>query len=215
MLAGTQGYMNCVVDPCFKEQFEIAHVTPRYDCVLSEVPATFVGTEEQIIAVVQIMSKEISRAFQQAGATLPPWRHTASMLSKWQPRKSEDLSFEGQTLDSRAPSLPQQSSPAVLRHQLGATGQTNLQRHSTTNAWPSRRSGAIARVLLEEGSRKGRVSLDESSRRKVLSDSPSASVMASRSGVQPAGVVATVQQSINALGRKASFNSTNHAVHLV
>ncbi len=217
--------MNYIVDPSFREQFEIAHVTPRYNCVLSEVPANFVGTEEQVAAVVEIMSKEISRAFQQAGATLPPWRHTASMLSKWQPRKSEDVSFDGQTLDSRTPSLPQDLPPPVIRHHLGGPGHGYLQRHSTANAWPARHHGATARVSLDEGSRKGcvslddgsrkgRVSLDEGSRRKV-SESLNTTVMAPRGGTPPAGVVATVQQSINALSRKTSFNSVNHAVHLV
>ncbi len=203
MYAGTQGHVNYIVDPSFREQFEIAHITPRYDCVLSEVPANFVGTEEQVAAVVEIMSKEISRAFQQAGATLPPWRHTASMLSKWQPRKSEDVSFDGQTLDSRTPSLPQDLPPPVIRHHLGGPGHGYLQRHSTANAWPARRHGATARV-----------SLDEGSKRKV-SESPNTTVVAPRGGTPPAGVVATVQQSINALSRKTSFNSVNHAVHLV
>jgi len=215
--AGTQGHVNYIVDPCFREQFEIAHVTPRYDCVLSEVPAHFIGTEEQVAAVVEIMSKEISRAFQQAGATLPPWRHTASMLSKWQPRKSEDVSFEGQTLDSRTPSLPQDLPPPVIRHHLGGPGHGYLQRHSTNNAnnaWPARRHGATARVSLDDGSRKGGLSLDEGSRRKC-SESPSTTVVAPRGATPPAGVVATVQQSINALSRKTSFNSVNHAVHLV
>lgn len=214
--AGAQGLVNYIVDPCFKEQFEIAHVNPRYSCVLSEVPASFVGTEEQIIAVVEIMSKEISRAFQQAGATLPPWRQVASMLSKWQPRKSEDLSFDGQTLDSRTPSLPQELPPPVVRHHLGGPGHGYLQRNSTSNAWPTRRAGAgaTARVSLDEARPKGRMSLDDVSRRKI-SETAGTPVLSSRGAVQPAGVVATVQQSINALSRKASFSSINHAVHLV
>ena len=198
------------MDPCFKEQFEIAHVNPRYALVLAEVPSIFIGSEEQIIGVVEIMSKEINRAFQQAGATLPPWRHTASMLSKWRPRKSEDLSVDGQTLDSRAPSLPQQLSPAVLRNQL-AIGQ-HLMRHSTCNAFPTRRASAVARVSLDE--RKCRITVDEVSRKKT-SEAPNAAAPLSRCSLQPVGVVATVQQSMSALSRKASFNSSNHAVHLV
>ena len=205
-----------MVDPSFKEQFEIGHVTPRYACVLAEVPATFIGTQEQIVAVVEIMSKEISRAFQQTGATLPPWRHTASMLSKWQPCNSQDLHFDAQTLDNRAPSLPQDLPPAVLRKHLSAAAHGNLMRHSTSNAMPARRAGAAVRVSLDEAPRKSRVSLDESSAsRRKTADGSNAGTVARSNAVQPAGVVATVQQSINALGRKASFNSVNHAVHLV
>lgn len=213
-MQGAQGQSNFVVDPCFKEQFEIAHVTPRYACILAEVPAAFIGTEEQIIALVEVMSKEISLAFQQSGATLPPWRHTASMLSKWQPRKSEDVSFDAQTMDNRAPSLPQDLPRAGLRSYMGAAKLGHLQRHSTSNAWPVRQPGAMVRVSLDDRNYKGRTSLDESSR-KCISDSPKGPVLVSCTGVQPAGVVATVQQSINAIGRKASFNSINHAVHLV
>ena len=160
------------------------------------------------------MSKEISLAFQQSGATLPPWRHTASMLSKWQPRKSEDVSFDAQTMDNRAPSLPQDLPRAGLRSYMGAAKLGHLQRHSTSNAWPVRQPGAMVRVSLDDRNYKGRTSLDESSR-KCISDSPKGPVLVSCTGVQPAGVVATVQQSINAIGRKASFNSINHAVHLV
>lgn len=212
-------HMNYIVDPSFKEQFEIPHVTPRYNCVLSEVPATFIGTEEQVIAVVEIMSKEISRVFQHAGATLPPWRQTASMLSKWQPRKSEDLSFEAQNLDNRAPSLPQDFS----RLHLTNTRQGYLQRHSTYEQGCARTPGATARVSLDEPARKGHTSLDETlgksrtsfdepSKRKVADGLGPLVMSTCSAALQPAGVVATVQQSINALGRKAS---SNHAVHLM
>ena len=200
--------MNYIVDPCFREQFEIPHVCPRYDCVLSEVPATFIGSEEQVIAVVEIMSKEISRVFQQSGATLPPWRQTASMLSKWQPRKSEDLSFEAQNLDTRAPSLPQDFS----RLHLGNTRQGFLQRHSTYEQAPACTPGATVRVFLDEPRHKSRMSVDETSKRKMVDGLGPLMMSTCGAALQPSGVVATVQQSINALGRKAS---SNHAVHLV
>ena len=157
------------------------------------------------------MSKEISRVFQQAGATLPPWRHTASMLSKWQPRKSEDLSFEAQRLESRAPSLPQDFS----RLQFGNTRQGDLQRHSTYEQAPARRPGATVRVCIDEPARKSRLSLDETNRRRTADGSGPLGMSTRGGALQTSGVVATVQQSINALGRKASFNSSSHAVHLV
>lgn len=212
-------HVNYIVDPSFKEQFEIPHITPRYKCVLSEVPATFIGTEEQVIAVVEIMSKEISRVFQHAGATLPPWRHTASMLSKWQPRKSEDLSFEAQNLDRRGPSLPQDFS----RLHLADARQGYLQRHSTYEQASARTPGATVCVSLDEPLRKGRRSLDgptckahqsvdDPSKQKAAEGLSPLVMSTSGAALQPAGVVATVQQSINALGRKAS---SNHAVHIM
>ena len=199
-----------IVDPCFKEQFEIPHVNARYARILEDVPVSFIGTEEQVIAVVEIMSKEISRAFQQANATLPPWRQAASMLSKWQPRKSEDLSLDAEVLDSRAPSLPTDLAPAQLRKFLGATADaSHLQRHSTLDPWPALRpGGALARV-----------SLDDSSSRKATatkrSNNSSTSSAVPPLLAQTAGVVASVQQSMSALGIRKVPPVSGRAVHLV
>ena len=82
--------MNYLVDPKFREQFEIAHASPRYAAVLAAAPADFVGTEERIVPLVELMCAEMSAAFRAAGATLPPWRQAGAMLSKWRPRRSED-----------------------------------------------------------------------------------------------------------------------------
>lgn len=40
--------------------------------------------------VVELLCTELARAFAETGTPLPPWRQTAAMLSKWQPRRSED-----------------------------------------------------------------------------------------------------------------------------
>ena len=203
-----------IVDPCFKEQFEIPHVNARYASILADVPVSFIGTEEQVIAIVEIMSKEISRAFQQANATLPPWRQAASMLSKWQPRKSEDLSLDAEVLDSRAPSLPIDLAPAQLRKFLGTTSDaSHLQRHSTLDPFPALRPGAGH----------ARVSLDESSSRKVITNQKRGGGGSTSSAVSPlfaqtAGVVATVQQSMSALGIRKGQGvppASGRAVHLV
>jgi len=88
--AGTTGSVNYLVDPKFREQFEIAHATPRYEAALAAAPADFVGTEERIVPLVELLCAEMSAAFRAAGATLPPWRQAGAMLSKWRPRRSED-----------------------------------------------------------------------------------------------------------------------------
>ena len=135
LCTGTLGPVNYVIDPCFREQFEIANPSPMYQRILSEVPHEFVGTEERIAALVAILSNEIRRSFQvlvshglilyrscfplrtskmhevvvlhvyngmwsallmanscrQLAAPCHPGRHTASMLSKWRPRRSQDF----------------------------------------------------------------------------------------------------------------------------
>lgn len=213
-MQGSYGPAMYIVDPCFREQFEIPHVSDRYTRILAEVPVSFIGTEEQVIAVVEVMSKEISRAFQEANATLPPWRQAASMLSKWQPRKSEDLSLDAEVLDSRAPSLPVDLAPVQLRKFLGDNSQaSHLQRHSTLDPFPALRPGG-AHV---------RVSLDETSVRKSNATQKRSTASSNVLAVSPlfaqtAGVVATVQQSMSALGiRKASGvpPASSRAVHIV
>ena len=88
--AGVTGSVNYLVDPKFREQFEIAHASARYAAVLAAAPADFVGTEERIVPLVELLCAEMSAAFRAAGATLPPWRQAGAMLSKWRPRRSED-----------------------------------------------------------------------------------------------------------------------------
>ncbi len=56
-----------LVDPKFKEQFEIAHPTARYAALLDEVPACFVGTEERLVALVELLCSEMSAAFRGTG----------------------------------------------------------------------------------------------------------------------------------------------------
>lgn len=88
--AGVTGTVNYLVDPKFREQFEIAHANARYAAVLAAAPVDFVGTEERIVPLVELLCAEMSAAFRAAGATLPPWRQAGAMLSKWRPRRSED-----------------------------------------------------------------------------------------------------------------------------
>jgi uncharacterized protein (TIGR01615 family) len=103
-LSGSQQY---IVDPCFKEQFEIPHQTQRYAQVLAALPRIFIGTEERIVPLVELLCSEIRLAFKQANATLPPWRAPPAMLSKWRPRKSEDCVLEEVVLESHPASVPQ------------------------------------------------------------------------------------------------------------
>ena len=80
-----------IVDPKFLDQFEIAHSTMRYDFILSAVPSAVVAPMGRLIEGVSILCEEMARAFQKTGTPLPPWRQTSAMLSKWQPRRSEDV----------------------------------------------------------------------------------------------------------------------------
>ena len=41
--------------------------------------------------MVEILCSEMARAFAETGTPLPPWRQHAAMLSKWAPRRSEEV----------------------------------------------------------------------------------------------------------------------------
>ena len=56
-----------LVDPKFKEQFEIAHPTERYTELLDALPAFFVGTEDRLVTLVELLCSEMSAAFQSTG----------------------------------------------------------------------------------------------------------------------------------------------------
>ncbi|KAL4431017.1 hypothetical protein ABPG75_006273 [Micractinium tetrahymenae] len=79
-----------IVEPHFREQFEISHPTPRYSGLLALLPAVLVASAEQITALVQLLCAEMSLAFEHHGLSLPPWRQSKSLLSKWLPSKARD-----------------------------------------------------------------------------------------------------------------------------
>lgn len=82
-----------IVEPAFKEQFVISQPTDDYERVLEGLPAEYVGTASRLIPVVQTLCKELSLSFESRNLTVPPWRRTGSVLSKWLPVKSHDQTF--------------------------------------------------------------------------------------------------------------------------
>ena len=91
-----------IVEPRFREQWQISHPTERYSRVLAAVPHEFVGTASHLIPLVQDISSELALSFESKGMTLPPWRKNLSMLSKWLPAqgKVRDTSFSRGSSDS-------------------------------------------------------------------------------------------------------------------
>lgn len=48
-----------VVDPCFKEQFQLPNATPEYQALWQELPNLFVGTAEQLVPIVELMCTQV------------------------------------------------------------------------------------------------------------------------------------------------------------
>lgn len=82
-----------VIDPSFRENFIIAHPSPRYCAVLDVVPVVFIGTLSSVQPLVAVLCAEMAMAFKEAGSVMPPWRSLRSMMTKWMPRKSLDLAL--------------------------------------------------------------------------------------------------------------------------
>jgi hypothetical protein len=51
-----------VVDPCFKEQFQLPNTTPEYTALWQDLPNLFVGTAEQLVPIVELMCTEVRLA---------------------------------------------------------------------------------------------------------------------------------------------------------
>lgn len=122
-----------IVDPCFKEQFEIPQPTATYAAALELLQPEFVGTASRLVPLVQCLCAEMAASFEAMGLTLPPWRRAQSMLSKWLPSRSRDLCFNDNSSSSPACESVPGSSPAadvagsspfsrISDHQIGRQG---------------------------------------------------------------------------------------------
>jgi uncharacterized protein (TIGR01615 family) len=49
------------------------------------VDDVFVGTAEQLQALVMHLAREMATSFTAMGLTLPPWRRCSALLTKWLP----------------------------------------------------------------------------------------------------------------------------------
>ena len=48
-----------VVDPCFKDQFDVLHPTPEYLRLFEALPTSFVAPEERVAQVVNLLCTEM------------------------------------------------------------------------------------------------------------------------------------------------------------
>lgn len=77
--------MPLIVDPAFRQQFEIARASERYQVVLRALPNTFVGRLSDLKKIVGLIVSEIKRSFEEEQMSTPPWRRQEAFMSKWTP----------------------------------------------------------------------------------------------------------------------------------
>lgn len=80
-----------VVDPMFREQFELAGASSSYTALLQLLPDVFVGTPAQLQPIVSNMTRAAEAHFASRGRPLPPWRTQAALLSVWLPAAAHDI----------------------------------------------------------------------------------------------------------------------------
>lgn len=52
---GSPGGTHFLIDPCFRDQFAIPKATHRYQSLLAAVPPVFVGPEERLRQLVELL----------------------------------------------------------------------------------------------------------------------------------------------------------------
>ncbi|KAF6262581.1 hypothetical protein COO60DRAFT_1495678 [Scenedesmus sp. NREL 46B-D3] len=92
---GMETSPSIIVDPCFREQFEIPHTSDRYASVLAALPDVLCLAESRLWHLVEALSSESKAAFKEAGLSCPPWRDASTVLDKWLGKQPQDVAVDG------------------------------------------------------------------------------------------------------------------------
>ncbi|XRB24917.1 DUF506-domain-containing protein [Pseudoscourfieldia marina] len=96
-----------VVEPRFRESFDVAHPTPLLKKILNAIPEVFVGSTARLRTLVGVLSEHIRVSFHAQGIIVPPWRHEIAMTSKWfpQPSRCRRVSWAQPIRETQAPPI--------------------------------------------------------------------------------------------------------------
>jgi uncharacterized protein (TIGR01615 family) len=72
-----------LIDIDFRTQFEIARPTKEYNAIVKALPILFVGGEDRLQQIVNLMSDAVKSSLKKRGMPLPPWRKPEYMQAKW------------------------------------------------------------------------------------------------------------------------------------
>ncbi|CAM6041823.1 unnamed protein product [Sphagnum compactum] len=72
-----------LIDIDFRTQFEIARPTKEYNAIVKALPIPFVGGEDRLQQIVNLMSDAVKSSLKKRGMPLPPWRKPEYMHAKW------------------------------------------------------------------------------------------------------------------------------------
>ncbi|CAI5457824.1 unnamed protein product [Closterium sp. Yama58-4] len=80
-----------IVDLDFRAQFQIARPTREYACALESAPLIFVGRQERLARLVEVVSGAMRGALRAQGMHIPPWRKGEYLLAKWMAAVSQRI----------------------------------------------------------------------------------------------------------------------------
>ncbi|CAI7810643.1 unnamed protein product [Closterium sp. NIES-54] len=72
-----------IVDLDFRAQFQIARPTREYASALESTPLIFVGRQERLVRLVEVVSGAMRGALRAQGMHIPPWRKGEYLHAKW------------------------------------------------------------------------------------------------------------------------------------
>lgn len=138
--AGTE----IVVECGFSEHFLIPCATPAYSSFYENLPSVFVGPIQRMAPLVELIVHEMSRSFAEEGITMPPWRASKAIMSKWAPQKATDRlpSEAASPRGASGASSTELEKPPAIAHK-SASG---AEEREHTSAEPDERRGSTGRI---------------------------------------------------------------------
>lgn len=77
------GLERVIVDIDFKSQFEVARPTSAYTELSEALPSIYVGNEDKLDKIINILSSAAKKSLRERGLHIPPWRTATYMRAKW------------------------------------------------------------------------------------------------------------------------------------
>ena len=72
-----------IVDIDFQSQFQVARPTDEFDLCIRVSPVVFVGRQDVLLQLVDILSDAARRSLRTQGMHIPPWRRMEYLKAKW------------------------------------------------------------------------------------------------------------------------------------
>lgn len=124
-----------IVDPSFKDHFEVPTTTTRYAAILDLIPDTVVvAPRRQLLSAVALLATELQRCFEARKVPLPPWRRFASLLSKWEAASQLTITTHWAVSAVVAPSAALAPAMPITKTSIKAPAGTRAVAHSFPQA---------------------------------------------------------------------------------